>query len=105
MPNENEKWLKFHDGQYQFKVSFMLHADFESILKPVDDRYRDKINTMKAERKGRTPYTEKIDTHVPSRWCVHRTFAYEDVPESLKMYQGKDCVERFVQHIAEEVKK
>ena len=31
----------------------MLYADFESILKPVDERYRDKMNTMKAERKGK----------------------------------------------------
>ena len=58
MPNEKEKWLKFHDRQYQFKVPFMLYADFESILKPVDERYRDKMNTMKAERKTKVPYTE-----------------------------------------------
>ena len=57
MPTEKEKWLKFHDGQYQFKVPFMLYADFQSILKSVDERYRDKINTMKAERKGKAPYT------------------------------------------------
>ena len=38
MPTGKEKWLKFHDGQYQFKVPFMLHADFESILKPVAER-------------------------------------------------------------------
>ena len=31
MPTEEEKWLKFHDGQYQFKVPFMLYADFGSI--------------------------------------------------------------------------
>ena len=57
MPTEKEKWLKFHDGQYQFKVPFMLYADFQSTLKPIDERYRDKINTMKAERKGKAPYT------------------------------------------------
>ena len=28
MPTEKQKWLKFHDGQYKFKVSFMLYADF-----------------------------------------------------------------------------
>ena len=38
MSAEKEKWLKFHDGQYQFKVPFMLYADFEGILKPVDER-------------------------------------------------------------------
>ena len=44
----------------------MLHADFESTLKPVDEGYRDKMNTMKTERKGKAPYTEKINTHAPS---------------------------------------
>ena len=33
MPTKKERWLKFHDGQYQFKVAFMLYADLiESIL-------------------------------------------------------------------------
>ena len=50
MPTEKEKWLKFHDGQYQFKAPFMLYADFESILKPVDERYRNKMNTVKTEK-------------------------------------------------------
>ena len=45
----------------------MLYADFESILKPVDERYREKMNTMRAEIKGKAPYTEKLNTHIPSR--------------------------------------
>ena len=65
MPTEKEKWLKFHDGRNQFKVPFMLYVDFESILKLVHDRFRDKINTMKAERKSKAPYTKTINTHVP----------------------------------------
>ena len=74
MSTENEKWLKFHDGQYQFKVPFMLYADFESILKLVDERYREKTNRMKTGRKGKASYTGKINTHVPSGWCVRCTF-------------------------------
>ena len=64
MPTEEKKWLKFHDGQYQFKVPFMLYAGFESILKPVDERYRDKMNRMKVGRKVKASYTENINTHV-----------------------------------------
>ena len=86
MPSEKEKWLKFHDRQYQFKVPFMRYVDFESILKPVNERYRDRMNTMKTERKGKVSYTEKINTYVPSRWCVNSTFTYGDVPDPLKMY-------------------
>ena len=85
MPTGKKKWLKFHDGQYHFKVPFMLYADFESISKPVDERYGDKMNTMKAGRKGRTPYTEMINIHVSSGWYVHSTFAYGDVPDPLQM--------------------
>ena len=86
MPNEKEKWLKFHDGQYQLKVPFMLYTDFESILKPVDEQYKDKMNTMKAGRKGKAPYTEKINTYIPSGWCVHNTIIHGGVPDPLKMY-------------------
>ena len=103
MPTAEEKWLKFHDGQYQFKVPFMMYADFERILKPFDERYMDKMNTMKARRKGKASYTEKINTHVPSGWCVHSIFAYGDALNPLKMYRGKDCVEKFVEYI-EDVK-
>ena len=91
MPSEKEKWLKFHHGQYQFTVPFMLYTHFESILKPVDKRCKDKMNTMKAERKGKATYTEKTNAHIPSGWCVHSTCAYGDVPNPLKMYRGKDC--------------
>ena len=105
MPTEKEKWLKFHDGQNLFKVLFMLCTDSESILKPVDERDRDKMNKIKAERKGKAPYTEKINTHVPSRWCAHSTFTYGDDPDPLNMCCSKDCLEKFVENIENEVKR
>ena len=57
----------------------MLYADFESILKAVEQQYREKMNKMKTVRKGKTPYPGKINTHVLSRWCLHSQFAYGDV--------------------------
>ena len=56
------------------------------------------MNQMPTEKNGQTPYTEKINTHAPSGWCVPSTFAYGDVFDPLKMYGGKDCVEKFVEH-------
>ena len=85
MLSEKEKWLNFHDGQYQFKVPFVLYVDFESILKPVDEKYRKKMIKKKLERKGKASYIEKISTHVPSGWCVHSTFAYGDIPDPLNV--------------------
>ena len=86
---KSEKWLKFYDGQYKFKVPFMLYADFESILKPVDLRYKDKMNQLKTVREGKASYTEKLNTHIPSGWCVYSKFAYGDVPDPMTDYRGK----------------
>ena len=105
MPSEKEKWLKYHDGQYQFKVPFIMYADFESILKPVDERYKDKMNQLKTDRKGKESYTEKINKHIPSGWCVYSKFAYGEIPDPLKACRGKDCVERFIEHIEAETKR
>ena len=52
MPSEKEKWLKFHEKQYQFKVPLLLYADSESMIKPVDEQYIEKMIKMKAGRKG-----------------------------------------------------
>lgn len=65
----------------------------ESILKPVNEKYREKKNQIKTKLKGKAPYTEKINTHVSSAWCVPSTFAYKNV-DLLKMYCGKHCVEK-----------
>ena len=86
-------------------LPFILYADFDSIAKPVDERHKEKMNRMKARRKGKAPYTEKMSKYVPSGCYVHSTFAYGDVSDPLQMYRGKDCVEKFVEYIKEEVQR
>ena len=49
IPSKKKKWLKYHDNQYQFRVLFMLYADFESMLKPVDEQYIEKMTQIKTE--------------------------------------------------------
>ena len=83
MPTEKEKIC---NGQYQFMLPFMLYADFESILRPVDEWYMNRMNRINAERKGKASYAEKINTHVPSGWCINSTFAYGHVSDPWKMY-------------------
>ena len=83
----------------------MLYAYFENILNPVDEQYREKMKKMKTKRKSKTPYTEKINTYVPSGCCLHSTFPYGYVSDPLKMYRGKDCGETFIEHLEDEVKR
>ena len=64
MPTKNPI-VKHADGQYQFKVPFVIYADFESMLVPVS---------------GALPHPEMSSTrgikvHQPSGWCMYSKFA------------------------------
>ena len=88
MPRKGSK-IEFCDGQNQFKVPFIMYADFESILEP--------IQGPNPEPTG--PYTSKVTKHSPSGWCVYSKFAYGEVNDPLKHHRGKDCLEKFCDYI------
>ena len=84
--------VEYSDGQFQFKVLFIMYADFESILKPI-------------QGPGNNPRiltTRGINVHVPSGWCVRNEFAYGEVKDPLALYRGKDCVKKFCNHVTGE---
>ena len=84
--------VEFYDGQSQFKVLFMMYADFEAILEPIQGPSPD----------PEEPYTSKVNQHIPSGWCVYSKFAYGNVQNPLRLCRGKDCIEKFCNHIREE---
>ena len=65
MPKQGST-IEFKDGQNQFKVPFIMYADFESILE-LTDHGSPNLNQ---------PYTNEVNQHTPSGWCVHSKFAY-----------------------------
>ena len=56
MPKQGST-VEFKDGQNQFKVPFIMYADFESILEPMDPVERGSPNQ---------PYTNEVNQHTPS---------------------------------------
>ena len=93
MPFKKHLVLMFIDGQNQFKVPFVIYADFESILEPIQGCSQDSSN----------PYTDKVNKHIPSGFWTYSTFAYPgEVKDPLKLYRGNDCVEKFCDHIKKE---
>ena len=79
MPTKNPI-VKYPDGQYQFKVPFVIYADFESILVPVSG----------APNNPEMSSTRGINVHQPSGWCMYSKFAYGKVTNPLKQYRGRD---------------
>ena len=68
--------IEFYDGQNQFKVPFMMYANFEAILEPIQGPSPD----------PEEPYTSKVNQHILSGWCVYSKFAYGEVDDPLKIY-------------------
>ena len=91
MPNKNSI-VKYSDGQYQFKVPFLMYADFESILEPIQGANNPNFSS-----------TREVNIHTPSGWCIYSKFAYArsagrahgDITNPLTQYRGSDCVEKF----------
>ena len=88
MPEQGSP-VECKDGQNQFKVPFIMYADFESILEPMGPVEPGSSNPNQ-------PYTNLVNQHTPSGWCVHNKFAYRDVDNPLRLYRGKNCIETFV---------
>ena len=88
MPKQGST-VEFKDGQNQFRVPFIMYADFESILElmgPVEP----------GSPNPNQPYTNEVNQHMPSGWCVYSKFAYGDIDNLLRTYKGKDCIENFL---------
>ena len=84
--------VEFCDGQNQFKVPFMMYADFESILEP----------NLANNPEPTGSYTSDVTKHSPSGWCVYSKFAYREAKDPLKLYRGKDCLEKSCDYIRQE---
>ena len=95
MPKQGST-IEFKDGQNQFKVPFIMYADFESILEPIS---RVELGSPSQ------PYTNEVNQHTPSGWCVYSKFAYGDVDDPLRTYRGKDCIETFCNYIKGEARR
>ena len=91
MPTKGKSIVKYTDGQYQFKVLFVIYADLESIVVPVSSS-------------ANNP-TREINIHESSGWCMNSTFSYSNIVKELQQYRGKDCISKFCEMIMLEAKR
>ena len=93
-----------------------MYPDFEALLEPIQERgpkgptsgvpgacTRGDPNEPYVEGGAPPgPYTTKFNQHIPCGYCVYSNFACEEVDDPLKLYRGKDCVEKFCNQIKRE---
>ena len=61
--------VEYSNGQYQLKVPFIMYADFESILEPIQG----------ARNNPNVSSTRGVNVHTPSGWCLQSKFAYGNI--------------------------
>ena len=81
MPEEGSL-VKFHEGQDQSETPFVMYADFEANLEPI----------QATDPNPEELYTKEINKHIPSSFCANSKFAYGKVKNQFKLYRLKDCV-------------
>ena len=82
MPKENEK-IKYLPGKMSLKVTFIIFADLECLLKKMRSCKNNPENS----------YTAKKVKHKPlgDAWCSICSY----------FYKGKDCIEKFCKDLKE----
>ena len=106
MPKQGST-IEFKDGQNQFKVPFIMYADFESILELMGPQGpRSLSNPIESPNPNpNQPYTNEVNQHMPSGWCVYSKFAYGEGVTLPRTYRGKDFIKMFCNYIKGEAKR
>ena len=93
MPKEGSK-VYFYNYQNQLPVPFVIYADFEAITKKIDT----------CSPPGEKSYTQAYQKHEPSGFGYKVVCHYDQkYSKPAVIYRGENVVEKFIQHLFEEV--
>ena len=85
MPEEDNKILKYNQGEKSMKVPFIIYADLESLL--------EKMNTC--HNNPEKSSTTKITKHISSGYSLFTHCSFDPTKNKLDYYRGKNCMKNF----------
>ena len=93
---EKGTMLKFKNNERSEKVPFIIYADMEALIKPIQN----------CQPNPESSYTKKNQKHDPISfsYCI-KCFDDNVFKPVLRSYTGEDAIEKFVEWIEEDVKK
>ena len=93
--DEDNKVLKYVSGEESLKVSFIIYADLECLLK--------KINTC--QNNPDKSYNKKKATHRPSGYSLVTCCSFDKSENEQKYHRRKDCMKIFCQDLKDQLMK
>ena len=85
MPEEDNKILKYNQGENSMKVPFIIYADLKSLL--------EKMNTC--HNNPEKSSTTKINKHTPSGYTLFTHCSFDATKNKLDYYRGNNCMKNF----------
>ena len=95
MLEEDNKILKYNQGEKSMKVPFIIYADLESLL--------EKMNTC--HNNPEKSSTTKMNKHTPPGYPLFTHCSFDTTKNKLDYYRGKNCMRNFCLDLGEHVTK
>ena len=95
MPSPNNNIIIYNQGDKSLKLTFMIYADLECLLKKIDTCYNNPGLLS----------TTKINQHIPSGYSVYTNCSFDKSDNKLSYYRGEDFMKRFCKNLRDHATK
>ena len=94
MPAERNKILKFNQYMKSDKMSYIIYADLESLIKKIDGCENNPENTS----------ATKVGEHIPCGYSMSTIWGFDHIENKYTLYRGKDCMKMLCDYLKEHAK-
>ena len=95
MPNENNKIIKYNQGEKSTKLPFAIYADLECLLEKISTCYNNPKESS----------TTEINKRVPSGYSLFTHCSFDKTKTKLDYYRGKDYMKKLCKNLREHAAK
>ena len=95
MPNEDNKIIKYNQGEKSIKFPFIIYADLECLLEKISTCYNNPEESS----------TTEINKHTPSGYSLFTHCSFDKTKNKLDYYRGEDCMKKFCLDLREHATK
>ena len=95
MPNEDNKIIKYNQGEKSIRSPFIIYVDLECLLEKISTCY----NSFEESS------TTEINKHTPSGYSLFAHCSFDKTKNKLDYYRGDNCMEKFCKGVREHATK
>ena len=96
MPNEDNKIIKYNQGEKSIRSPFIIYTDLECLLEKISTCY----NNLKESSSA-----AEINKHTPSGYSLFTHCSFDKTKNKRDYYRGDNCMEKFCKDLREHATK